>query len=226
MIKIKNWKDFQHFKDRNPPWIKLHKKILEQRDIMMISDCSFRILIGLWILASEDENKDGVLPSIEDIAFRLRRSTNEINEALQELKPFLIISDIKTISERYQGDIPETETYSKETEKETEKEYIDGFENFWKIYGRIGDKQKALKAWNKIKKGVAYEEIINGHTRYAEYCSRTEWYNKQHCSTWLNNKSWESEWTVQVFESKQERRSRESKEAAVRGMLRAENPNF
>ena len=117
MIKIKDWDEFQHFKDRSPPWIKLYKTILERRDIAMISDCNFRVLVGLWLLASEDETRQGILPPIEDISFRLRKTEKQINEALQELKPFLIFDDNSVISERYQDGILETET---ETETEVE----------------------------------------------------------------------------------------------------------
>ena len=68
-MKIKNWSKFQHFKDRRPPWVKLHRDILEQRDITMISDCAFRVLVGLWLLASEDEEMQGGLPDVDDISF-------------------------------------------------------------------------------------------------------------------------------------------------------------
>lgn len=104
MICIKNWEEFQHFKDRNPPWIKLYKTLLERRDIAMISDCNFRVLIGLWLLASEDDTREGMLPEIADIAFRLRKSEDEINQSIQELREFLIFSDDAMISTRYQDD--------------------------------------------------------------------------------------------------------------------------
>lgn len=103
-MKIKNWKKFQHFKDRRPPWIKLHRDVLEQRDINMISDRSHRVLIGLWLLASEDEEMQGTLPPVDDIAFRLRKPESEIIESLRELKPFLVGDDINMMSERYQAD--------------------------------------------------------------------------------------------------------------------------
>jgi len=118
-MRIKNWHKFQHFKDRTPPWIKLHRTILERRDIATISDGSFRVLVGLWLLASEDKEHAGNLPPVEDIAFRLRLSKSKVDNALQELSEFIVNDDIKAISKRYQSDSPETET---EKEKEVEKE--------------------------------------------------------------------------------------------------------
>lgn len=123
--RIRNWRKFQHFKDRRPPWIKVHKEILDQRDINAISDRSFRVLIGLWLLASEDEEMQGGLPEIADIAFRLRMPERDLLKAFQELTPFLECDDISAISARYQVDDPETETETETyTETETETETV------------------------------------------------------------------------------------------------------
>lgn len=122
MIKIKNWDKFQHFKDRRPPWIKLHREILDQRDINLLSDRSFRVLVGLWLLASEDRDKQGGLPSIDDIAFRLRIDKDKIINSLKELDSYLIHDDIKEISEQYQSVPPEEETEAYKQETETKKD--------------------------------------------------------------------------------------------------------
>lgn len=125
-MKIKNWKEFQHFKDRRPPWIKLHRDILERRDINTISDCSFRVLVCLWLLASEDKHMEGSLPPIADISFRLRISEDKITESLKELTHFIENDDIKPISTRYHDDVPEVETEAYKEETETEQcKYVD-----------------------------------------------------------------------------------------------------
>ena len=191
-LKIRNWHDFQHFKDRTPPWIKLHKTILDQRDINAISDCSFRVLIGLWLLASEDHAMQGNLPSVDDIAFRLRMSNTAINKALQELKPFLIQDDINAISTRYQSDDPETET---ETETETE---LMSFDSFWKAYPRKVGKVKAHQAWKRAKGKPPISDLI----AEVELQSRSEEWRKDngqyipHPATWLNRGGWMDEVTV------------------------------
>lgn len=155
-MKVKNWDKFQHFKDRKPPWIKLHREIMEQRDINMISDCSFRVLIGLWLLASEDPKKAGNLPEIDDIEFRLRIDKKKIINSLKELGNFIEIDDINMISRRYQSDSPETET---ETEKELEKD-IDRFDDFWSEYPKKTGKKDCLKIWKSRKLNLLAEKII------------------------------------------------------------------
>ncbi len=118
-IKIKNWKKFQHFKDRSPPWIKLHRNILDKSTVMTLSDRNFKMLVCLWLLASEDKTLNGTLPSVEDILYRLRPIKKDyLLSRLRDLDNFLIQDDIIVTSGGYCSDIPETET---ETETETEK---------------------------------------------------------------------------------------------------------
>ena len=127
-MRIKNWQKHQHFKDRRPPWIKLHRELLDQRDINEISDGAFRLLIFLWLLAAEDEDKVGNLPSINDISFRLRMDEKKITKLIQELGEWIDYSDIKLISKQRQPVPPETEeeAYKEETEAENlcERDFI------------------------------------------------------------------------------------------------------
>ena len=39
-MKPKNWSHFQHYKDRCPPWIKLHKELLNDRAFMTLPTAS------------------------------------------------------------------------------------------------------------------------------------------------------------------------------------------
>jgi hypothetical protein len=150
-MKIKNYNKFQHFKDRRPPWIKLHRELLDQRDISLISDRSFRVLIGLWLLASEDETMEGCLPEIPEIAFRLRMPESDILKSFQELKHFVVDIDIKMISERYQFDVPETETET-EREAETESATKVAKPKASKISKMIGNLPDEWAIWAKTRK--------------------------------------------------------------------------
>lgn len=118
-MRVKNWAKFQHFKDRNPPWIKLYRDILDDQEWHALDPRAAKTLIALWLLASEDETKQGQLPSVKKIAFRLRVSEDEVNQALAHLEHWLDCSDITLISPGYQDDAPETE---REVETEPEKE--------------------------------------------------------------------------------------------------------
>ena len=52
---IKNWFRFQHYKDRNPPWIKLHRSILHDQAVQSLKPHERWWLICIWFYASENE---------------------------------------------------------------------------------------------------------------------------------------------------------------------------
>ena len=54
---ISNWQEFQHYKDRNPPWIKLHNQLLDNYEFECLSDATKGHLLCIWMLASRTNNK-------------------------------------------------------------------------------------------------------------------------------------------------------------------------
>jgi hypothetical protein len=50
---IPNWTEYQHYKDRNPPWIKLHRDIMGSDDWIGWSDASRLLALTLMMIASE-----------------------------------------------------------------------------------------------------------------------------------------------------------------------------
>jgi len=111
-MKIKNWKKFQHFRDRRPPWIKLYRDILDDIEWHELDPVAAKHLVMFWLIASES---DGVLPGTKELAFRLRCTEKQIETTISKIGHWLERDDITTISARYQDDLPETET---ETEVE------------------------------------------------------------------------------------------------------------
>jgi len=114
--KIKNWHQFQHFKDRKPPWIKLYRDLLDDVHWHDLDPKAAKNLVMIWLIASE---YDGELPDIKTLAFRLRVLENEAKSIVSKLSHWLVQTDISVISERYQVDSLEIET-EKETEREVE----------------------------------------------------------------------------------------------------------
>lgn len=56
-IQVKNWEDFQHYKDRTPPWIKLYNHLLDDFEFSCLPDASKAHLLSIWLLASRTGNK-------------------------------------------------------------------------------------------------------------------------------------------------------------------------
>ena len=56
-LEVKNWKEFQHYKDRDPLWIKLYRKLLADYAFSRLQDASKAHLMLVWLLASESEGR-------------------------------------------------------------------------------------------------------------------------------------------------------------------------
>lgn len=56
-LKIKNWDEFQHYKDRDPKWIKVYRDITDNYEFSQLPDYAKGHLLGLWLLAAKLGNK-------------------------------------------------------------------------------------------------------------------------------------------------------------------------
>ena len=142
----KNWDNFQHYKHRSPPWIKLHRNLLDDMQYQRLPIASKAIAPMLWLLASE--SNDGVIHrSAEEIAFRLRMTEKDVITAIKPLiENGFFIEDSNMLAECLQDATTEREKSRVRVEKEREKEIDtpDGvsplvFEDFKKL-------RKSLKA--------------------------------------------------------------------------------
>lgn len=57
---IKNWSDFQHYGKRNPPWIKLHRALMDDYAFCALPDAAKGHLMLLWLYASQN---NGTVPA-------------------------------------------------------------------------------------------------------------------------------------------------------------------
>lgn len=140
----KNWDNFQHYKHRSPPWIKLHRNLLDDMQYQRLPIASKAIAPMLWLLASE--SNDGVIHrSAEEIAFRLRMTEKDVITAIKPLiDNGFFIEDSNMLAECLQDATTEKEKSRVRVEKEKEIDTPDGvsplvFEDFKKL-------RKSLKA--------------------------------------------------------------------------------
>jgi hypothetical protein len=116
----KNWAVFQHYKDRLPPWIKLHREILNDRVFMGLPIASKALAPLMWLLASESKNGsfDG---SLDELVFRLHITPKEYQDGVKPLidKGFFIVAS-GLLADCKQVAIPETERET-ETKREAKK---------------------------------------------------------------------------------------------------------
>ena len=113
-LAVKNWSKFQHYKHRRPPWIKLHRELLDDCDFQCLPLASKALAPMLWLLASE--NTDGnIRMESKNLAFRLRMTESDLTGALIPLIEAGFFEDASGVrAERVQGATPEYRVQSTE----------------------------------------------------------------------------------------------------------------
>lgn len=123
-LRFRNWERFQHYKDRNPLWIKLYQSLLDDYEFSQLDDASRLLAFYLMLLAARTNNK---IPSDPEwIKSRCSLGKKPLN--LGDLICMKLIEEIEEVGTNsvvlasgYQDAIPETETYKEETEKRQKK---------------------------------------------------------------------------------------------------------
>ena len=113
-----DWEKFQHYKDRAPPWIKLHKGLLNNPKWHRLHLASRALAPLLWLLASEA--KDGIIDeAVEDVAFRLRCTSEELADGVKDLIEQGFFVNLESSASTVLA--PRPRPAAPETEGETEK---------------------------------------------------------------------------------------------------------
>lgn len=117
MFIIPDWDEFQAYRDRRPPWIKLHRTLLDNQAFQSLPLSARAMLPMLWLLAPETEDymSGRIELSANGIAYRLRISEAEVEKNLQILITAGFIKDVRDCTELYESvprdrDITETKT--------------------------------------------------------------------------------------------------------------------
>lgn len=195
-LHVKNWEEFQHYKDRNPPWIKLHRSLLDDYEFSCLPDASKAHLMLLWLFASQNGGK---IP--EDARFLQRKLGLEKPPDLKALIDHgLLIPEqdaSKTLDDCEQGASNVLAlARSQETEKRREEERAraSAFEAFWQAYPRKIAKPEALKAWAKISP-ADYEKIMSAIVvhRNCDQWTKDDGQFIPHPATWLNKRRFDDE---------------------------------
>ena len=79
-ITIKDWDRFQHYKKRNPPWIRLYRSLMDNPEWRKLPDSAARLLVELWLLASELEPGGRVPHDPMLIAWKTGRASTDASK--------------------------------------------------------------------------------------------------------------------------------------------------
>lgn len=196
-ISVKNWDRYQHYKDRCPPWIKLHRELITSHMWVGSDDASRVLAVAIMLLASDTDNK---IPY--DLAYIQRRAYINGDVNLEFLIEAQFIEIIDENGECYhdasvmQADASNVLDQRREEQRREENIYTpeNKFDEFWEIFPRRVAKKAAQKKYDAaVKSGVSEEAIINGAKSYAKACKGKDMQYIAHPATWLNQGRWEDE---------------------------------
>lgn len=190
-LRVKNWTKFQHYKDRQPPWIKLHRSLFDDYEFSCLQDASKLHLILIWLFASQN---DGKIP--EDANFLQRKLG--LNKP-PDLKPLIIHGflipehvDSKALAEGKQ----DASNLHLEKRREETEESARAFERFYFSYPRKVAKPEALRAWKSLSlQNGSFERLMTA----LEAAKGSEQWLKEggrfipHPATWLRQRRFEDE---------------------------------
>lgn len=199
----KNWQSFQHYKDRAPVWIKLHRSLLDDADFHCLPIASKALAPMLWLVASEYEGGCITVPP-QKIAWRLRMSVDEFTEALRPLidggffdasEPLALCAQVAMPEKRRDREETETEKSSSSVAAATRPVAPSRFEEFWKAYPRRkGDNPRkgAETKFNAlVKTGLDPQMLIDAIRQYAiEKADKVGTEFIPMAQTWLNGHRW------------------------------------
>jgi hypothetical protein len=74
---VKNWGELQHYKKRNPPWIKLYRRLMTDGKFHMLTEQEQWQLVRIWLVSAE-EHPGGYVPNDEQWLRRMTSSMRPI----------------------------------------------------------------------------------------------------------------------------------------------------
>jgi len=178
-LRIRNWRKFQHYKDRSPPWIKLHYDLISSKDWVTLDDCSKLLAVVCMLIASRN---DGCIPNDPEYIQRVAYLKKKV-----DLKPLVecgfLEADASSRKQMLADDPPEER-------RGEERRGAVPFQDFWALYPRHEKPKEAERKWNNLtvkKQKLAMQAL-------PEHIAR--WDNPQyipHPTTWINQERWEDE---------------------------------
>jgi hypothetical protein len=116
---VKNWENYQHYKHRSPPWIKLHRDLLNDYNFLCLQDASKLHLMLIWLLASQMENR---IPADPDF-IRQRIGIKEKPNLKELIDKGFLVDASNALASCKQVAITETETET-ETDKKPQPVFV------------------------------------------------------------------------------------------------------
>lgn len=207
MYRVRNWSQFQHYKKRNPPWIKLHFELLSSRDWVMLDDASRLLAIACMLVASRH---NGEVPDDPEYIRRVAHL-----DRVPNLKPLIKCGFIESQAFACKPLANACAIDREETERESETQ-TEGWARPSKRCPSDFVVTEDLLAWAAIE--AISQEVLQSETpKFKDYTfasSRSDWK-----ATWRN-------WMRKARDSKANGASNGRKESAAELLGRSTKASY
>jgi hypothetical protein len=158
-IHIARWNEFQHYKDRDPKWIKVYTRINRDDNFLSLTGHRRAILLGLWLERAVSHSSLRLDTRMLTRRLQLRVTVSDI-EALNHAG-FITISASETVRKRKRNASPEEETEreKRKTLAPAAREPVDkstsknGRDELWdeleRLFGKVAPKTNSHAKRNK-----------------------------------------------------------------------------
>lgn len=195
-FRVKEWEKYQHYKDRSPPWIKLHRELLTSQTWVMLDDEKKALAIACMLLAAATDNRIPLDASyVQRVAYL--KSTPDFSDLIQV--DFIEIIDEKQDSAS--APLADASKPYSETEKSTDQSRSEkstsasatptrkhvsretsADPDWWLDFKLAYPHRAGDQGWRRAQKaalarqseGHAVEEFIAGARRYSAFCEATQ----------------------------------------------------
>lgn len=154
--RIVEWNHYQHYKDRDPPWIKLHRDLLTSQTWVTLSDASRVLAIACMLIAAGTDNK--IPTSAEYLKRRAYLNKEPDFKSLVEVGFVELVNDDNAVADASKMEQPQatdTECYSEESrdrDRDREEEEERAFGTFGLAAKRNGWPEPAKLSDGRRKK--------------------------------------------------------------------------
>jgi len=196
-FEVTDYLKFQHYKDRNPPWIKFYNTVLDDYELGCLPDASKAHLFAIFLLASRSDNKipydagwvAGKINATDPVDLDLLLEAGYIQRKPAEN---LEIQGMEQHASKALAELEHDACLETETETETEGESI-SFDLWWSLVPIKKAKGKARKAFRAALKRTDLQTLTDGIKRYAAEVAGHDPHFIKHPATWLNGDCWDDE---------------------------------
>jgi hypothetical protein len=150
IISIIGWEKFQHYKDRDPPWVKLYRDLLTTESWVLGTDPSRLLQVASILLAARYENAIPLRWDLIKKVAHLDMSESQFNAAVNHLveSKFLLIQEVTSETKPVEQSASTVlATCTSEAEQRQSREKTEADKNHVPLERDVGPVERVFEHW-------------------------------------------------------------------------------